>query len=54
MILDAGRHSLRQPSKDAIQYVQENPDEVCPAGWQPGDKTMRPHFDGKREYFQDE
>eukprot|EP00435_Cladocopium_sp_Y103_P035321 s2701_g9.t1 len=39
---------------DAIQYVQENPDEVCPAGWQPGDKTMRPDFDGKREYFQDE
>ena len=39
---------------DAIQYVQENPDEVCPAGWQPGDKTMRPNFDGKREYFQDQ
>mmetsp|Transcript_43008 Transcript_43008/g.68124 ORF Transcript_43008/g.68124 Transcript_43008/m.68124 type:complete len:262 (+) Transcript_43008:54-839(+) len=39
---------------DAIQYVQDNPDEVCPAGWQPGDKTMRPDFDGKREYFQDE
>ena len=39
---------------DAIQYTQENPDEVCPAGWQPGDKTMRPDFDGKREYFQDE
>jgi len=39
---------------DALQYTQENPDEVCPAGWQPGDKTMRPDFDGKREYFQDE
>lgn len=36
---------------DAIQYVQGNPDEVCPAGWQPGEKTMRPDFEGKREYF---
>lgn len=36
----------------AIQYVQSNPDEVCPAGWQPGDKTMRPDFEGKKEYFQ--
>lgn len=25
----------------AIQYVQANPDEVCPAGWQPGDSTMK-------------
>ena len=23
----------------ALQYVQENPDEVCPAGWRPGDAT---------------
>ncbi len=23
----------------AIQYVQSNPDEVCPAGWKPGDKV---------------
>lgn len=26
----------------AIQYIQNNPDEVCPAGWKPGDKTMKP------------
>lgn len=26
----------------AIQYVQSHPDQVCPAGWQPGDKTMVP------------
>jgi len=26
----------------AIQHVQAHPDEVCPAGWQPGDKTMVP------------
>lgn len=35
----------------AIQYTQENPDEVCPAGWQPGEKTMKPTFEGKKEYF---
>ncbi|TKY53143.1 2-Cys peroxiredoxin BAS [Spatholobus suberectus] len=23
----------------ALQYVQENPDEVCPAGWKPGEKV---------------
>ncbi len=26
----------------AIQHVQSHPDQVCPAGWQPGDKTMVP------------
>lgn len=36
----------------AIQHVQSNPDEVCPAGWHPGDKTMRPDAEGKKEYFQ--
>lgn len=35
----------------AIQYVQENPDEVCPAGWKPGDETMKPDPDGSKEYF---
>lgn len=25
----------------AIQYVQANPDEVCPAGWKPGEKSAR-------------
>ena len=35
----------------AIQYVQENPDEVCPAGWKPGDDTMKPDPDGSKEYF---
>ncbi len=24
----------------AIQHVQNNPDQVCPVGWQEGDKTM--------------
>lgn len=35
----------------AIQYTQENPDEVCPAGWKPGDKTMKPDPAGSKEYF---
>jgi len=35
----------------AIQYVQSNPDEVCPAGWKPGDKTMKPDPKKSKEYF---
>ena len=36
----------------AIQHIQNNPDEVCPAGWTPGDKTMNPTPEGSKEYFQ--
>lgn len=35
----------------AIQYIQANPDEVCPAGWTPGEKTMKPDPKGSKEYF---
>ncbi|MGC9502366.1 peroxiredoxin [Baaleninema sp.] len=35
----------------AIQYVQEHPDEVCPAGWTPGERTMKPDPVGSKEYF---
>ncbi|MGB3788808.1 MAG: peroxiredoxin [Phormidesmis sp.] len=35
----------------AIQHVQANPDEVCPAGWQPGDATMNPDPVKSREFF---
>lgn len=35
----------------AIQYVQSHPDEVCPAGWKPGDKTMNPDPVKSKEYF---
>jgi peroxiredoxin (alkyl hydroperoxide reductase subunit C) len=35
----------------ALQYVQDNPDEVCPAGWKPGDNTMKPEPEGSKEYF---
>lgn len=35
----------------AIQYVQTHPDEVCPAGWKPGDKTMNPDPVKSKVYF---
>jgi peroxiredoxin 2/4 len=35
----------------AIQYVQTHPDEVCPAGWQEGDKTMIPDPEKSKVYF---
>jgi len=35
----------------AIQYVQSHPDEVCPAGWKPGDKTMNPDPVKSMDYF---
>ncbi len=35
----------------AIQYVQTHPDEVCPAGWQEGDKTMVPDPVKAKVYF---
>ena len=33
------------------QYVAANPDEVCPANWTPGEKTMLEHPKGSKEYF---
>jgi peroxiredoxin 2/4 len=35
----------------AIQHVQANPNEVCPADWQPGAKTMSPTPSGSKAYF---
>lgn len=35
----------------AIQYVQAHPDEVCPANWQPGERTMKPNPKESKEYF---
>lgn len=35
----------------AIQYVQDHPDEVCPAGWKEGDKTMIPDPQKSKVYF---
>jgi peroxiredoxin 2/4 len=35
----------------AIQHVQANPSEVCPADWQPGAKTMNPDPVKSKDYF---
>jgi len=35
----------------AFQYVQSHPDEVCPANWTPGEKTMKPDPVGSKEFF---
>src|SRR6476469_2628951 len=35
----------------AIQYVQNNPEEVCPANWKPGDKAMVPDPIKSKDYF---
>ncbi|CAH8349672.1 unnamed protein product [Eruca vesicaria subsp. sativa] len=35
----------------ALQYIQENPDEVCPAGWKPSEKSMKPDPKLSKEYF---
>lgn len=35
----------------ALQHVQNNPDEVCPAGWTPGDQTMNPDPVKSKEFF---
>nr|YP_010902497.1 2-Cys peroxiredoxin [Hypnea nidifica]WCH54352.1 2-Cys peroxiredoxin [Hypnea nidifica] len=50
--LDFGRsvdETLR--TLQAIQYVQSNPDEVCPANWTPGDPTIVSNPVGSKEYF---
>jgi peroxiredoxin (alkyl hydroperoxide reductase subunit C) len=35
---------------DALQFVEEH-GEVCPAGWQKGDKAMKPSIDGVAKYL---
>lgn len=35
----------------AIQYVENNPDEVCPANWQPGQSTIISNPINSKEYF---
>ncbi|THU57360.1 hypothetical protein C4D60_Mb03t02700 [Musa balbisiana] len=35
----------------SLQYVQENPDEVCPTGWKPGEMSMKPDPNLSKEYF---
>nr|QCI07375.1 2-Cys peroxiredoxin [Leiomenia cribrosa] len=50
--LDFGRNvneTLR--TLQAIQYVQMNPDEVCPANWEPGNATIISNPKKSKEYF---
>ena len=35
----------------AFQYIRNNPDEVCPANWTPGDKTMNPDPVRSKDFF---
>ena len=35
----------------AFQYVDSHPDEVCPANWQPGEKTMNPDPVTSKDFF---
>lgn len=35
---------------DAVQYAEKH-GEVCPANWQPGEKTMKPDQHGLKQYF---
>nr|YP_009394776.1 2-Cys peroxiredoxin [Polysiphonia elongata]ARW63338.1 2-Cys peroxiredoxin [Polysiphonia elongata] len=35
----------------AIQHAQSNPDEVCPANWQPGDSAIKTNMNSSKEYF---
>ncbi|NDG75378.1 MAG: peroxiredoxin, partial [Synechococcaceae bacterium WB8_1B_136] len=35
----------------AFQHIRNNPDEVCPANWTPGEKTMNPDPVKSKEFF---
>lgn len=50
--LDVGR-SVNETIRilKAVQYVQNNPDEVCPANWQPGQSTIKSSVSIVKEYF---
>ncbi len=50
--LDVGR-SVNETIRilKAVQYVQNNPDEVCPANWQPGQSAIKSNVNIVKEYF---
>ena len=35
---------------NALKFHDEN-GELCPAGWVPGEKTIKPDVEGAKEYF---
>jgi peroxiredoxin (alkyl hydroperoxide reductase subunit C) len=38
---------------DALAFVETHGDEVCPANWRPGQKTVKTTFDGIADYLKD-
>ncbi|CAN1762625.1 2-Cys peroxiredoxin BAS1-like, chloroplastic [Linum perenne] len=45
---------LEKPSSLSVatfQYVQGNPDKVCPARWKPEEKSMKPDLKLSKDYF---
>ena len=43
---NVGRNAAELLRKvQALQFVAEHGDEVCPARWKPGEKTLKPSFD---------
>nr|ARW64171.1 2-Cys peroxiredoxin [Chondria sp. (in: red algae)] len=51
--LDFGRSvSETIRTLQAIQYVQNHPDEVCPANWEPGNATIKSNPIQSKDYFQ--
>ena len=49
--MDRSNVSFPLLSLQAIQHICTHPDEVCPAGWKPGERTMHPDPLGAKEYF---
>ena len=37
----------------ALQYADEHHGEACPAGWVPGQKTIKTNADGAKEFFRE-
>jgi peroxiredoxin (alkyl hydroperoxide reductase subunit C) len=37
----------------ALQYADSHKGEACPAGWTPGQKTIKTNADGAKEFFKE-
>ena len=38
---------------EAFQYADSHSGEACPAGWQPGDKSIMADHEGSKDFFKD-
>ena len=47
-------HSVDEtlPTLQALQYVHDDPNEACPAGWKPRDKSIKPDPKLSKEYVE--